>query len=197
MKIKSGKDFWAGMLYLSFGLYFAIYARNYNMGTALRMGPGYFPIVLSWMLVLLGVAVIARSYFTKIESPFHLFTVRVPLLIGALALGAMAWWQQPWLVRIHEWVALFVNGVAILALFASFGKRSLWQILMATVFFGYLLKPFGLWITTVLLIFGAAAAGHEFKFKEVLILAVAMATFSCLVFVTGLGLPFPIWPERG
>lgn len=197
MKIKSGKDFWAGVMYLAFGLYFAIYARNYNMGTALRMGPGYFPIVLSWMLVLFGVAVIARSYFSKIESPFHLFIVRIPLLIASLAVGGLAWWQQAWLAGIHEWFALTINGVAILMLFASFGKRSLWQILMATVFFGYLLKPFGLWITTVLLIFGAAAAGHEFKFKEVLILAVLSATFCCLVFVTGLGLPFPIWPERG
>ena len=197
MKIKNGKDFWAGMMYLGFGLYFAIYARNYNMGTALRMGPGYFPIVLSWMLVGFGGIVIARSFFSKLESPFHLFTVRIPLLIASVAVGGLAWWQQAWLAGVHEWVALTVNGVAILMLFAAFGKRSLWQILMATVFFGYLLKPFGLWITTVLLIFGAAAAGHEFKFKEVLILAVLSATFCCLVFVTGLGLPFPIWPERG
>ena len=157
MKIKNGKDFWAGMMYLGFGLYFAIYARNYNMGTALRMGPGYFPIVLSWMLVLFGGVVIARAFFSKLESPFHLFTVRLPLLIASVAVGGLAWWQQAWLAGVHEWVALTVNGVAILMLFASFGKRSLWQILMATECFGYRLKPFGLWIPTVLLVFGAAA----------------------------------------
>ena len=59
------------------------------------------------------------------------------------------------------------------------------------------LPELGLVISTVVLIMGAAKAGHEFKFKEVAIMAVVLAIFSSLAFVKGLGLPFPIWPDLG
>ena len=46
MNIKSQKDFFSGLLFTVVGLTFAWGATKYNMGTAARMGPGYFPMML-------------------------------------------------------------------------------------------------------------------------------------------------------
>jgi hypothetical protein len=86
-------------------------------------------------------------------------------------------------------------GVAILLLFAAFGERSLWVVLFAVVVFGYALKPLGLVLATGLLVFISAWGGHEFKWKEVTIMAAVLAAFSVASFVYGLGLPMNIWPS--
>ena len=54
MKLKNAKDFWSGVMFVAFGLAFVGFARQYDMGTAARMGPAYFPTVLGGLLVLLG-----------------------------------------------------------------------------------------------------------------------------------------------
>ena len=63
------------------------------------------------------------------------------------------------------------------------------------VAYGYLMKPLGLVLATVALVFISAFGGHEFKWKEVLILSVILVIFSVLVFVKGLTLPFPLCPD--
>ena len=65
---------------------------------------------------------------------------------------------------------------------------------VALLLFGYLLKPLGLVAALTLLVVVSAFAGHEFKLKEVLVLAFALIVLSVLVFVKGLGQPFPLWP---
>jgi hypothetical protein len=44
----------------------------------------------------------------------------------------------------------------------------------------------------VVLIFGSALAGKEFKFVEVLLLAIGLTVFSVALFIWGLGLPYPL-----
>lgn len=61
MKIKSPKDFWAGLMFIAFGLFFLIVARNYQMGSAVRMGPAYFPTVLGGLMAVLGGIVFFQS----------------------------------------------------------------------------------------------------------------------------------------
>lgn len=68
-KIKSKKDFNAGLMFIAFGAGFAIVAKNYPMGTAVRMGPAYFPTILGWLLVILGIIVFAQSFFVSDEKP--------------------------------------------------------------------------------------------------------------------------------
>ncbi|MFA6505833.1 MAG: tripartite tricarboxylate transporter TctB family protein [Treponemataceae bacterium] len=66
------KDFISGLFFFSFGAFFFVIGRTYNIGTARAMGPGYFPAVLSILLVLVGIALIARSCFhsgAKTEQP--------------------------------------------------------------------------------------------------------------------------------
>jgi Tripartite tricarboxylate transporter TctB family len=66
MTIKSidAVDAIAGVLFIAFGLFFGLQAFNLDTGTALKMGPGYFPLLLSGILILLGL-VIAFSAVNK------------------------------------------------------------------------------------------------------------------------------------
>lgn len=148
LKIKSPKDFWAGLMFLGFGLFFAIWAIvNYQMGSAVRMGPAYFPTVLGGLMAVLGLLILAGSF--ALEGP------KVP--------------------QMHF--------------------RPLVMILTANIAYGYLMKPLGLVGATAVLVFISALGGHEFKWKEVTILYVVLIVFSVLVFVKGLTLPFPLWPD--
>jgi len=59
--IKSPKDFWAGVLFVSIGLFAIVIGSNYTLGTAARMGPGYFPRILGILLVALGAMIAIRG----------------------------------------------------------------------------------------------------------------------------------------
>lgn len=73
--------------------------------------------------------------------------------------------------------------------------RPLFFIILSLLVFGYVIKPLGMMVALVCLIFISAYAGHEFKLKEIIILSGAMIIFSIVVFVKGIGLPFAIWPS--
>lgn len=60
-RLSSPKDFWAGVLYLAIGAGAMWIAKDYRIGTAGRMGPGYFPLVLSALLMGVGLLSLARS----------------------------------------------------------------------------------------------------------------------------------------
>ena len=147
MKIKSPKDFWAGLMFIAFGLFFLVVAGNYQMGSAVRMGPAYFPTVLGGLMAVLGGIVFFQS--------------------------------------------LVVDGEKVPQL--SF--KPIFYISLALVLFGYLLKPLGFILSLAVLVFVCAFGGHEFKTKEVTILTVVLIICSVLVFVKGLSLPFPLWPD--
>lgn len=148
MKIKSPKDFWAGLMFIAFGGFFLLWALvNYQMGTAVRMGPAYFPALLGGLLAVLGSMVFAGSFALE-GPPVPAMSMRPLILVSA-----------------------------------------------ACVIYGYLMKPAGLIIATGFLVYIAAFGGHQFKWKEVTLLYVALIVFSILVFVKGLTLPFPICPE--
>jgi hypothetical protein len=52
--IRNPRDFYAGLLFVAFGVVALVFAQSYPLGTASRMGPGYFPRVLGVLLVSLG-----------------------------------------------------------------------------------------------------------------------------------------------
>jgi hypothetical protein len=57
LKIKNQEDFWAGVMFAGFGLLAIVLSLDYPMGTASRMGPGYFPTWLGAMMLIMGVIV--------------------------------------------------------------------------------------------------------------------------------------------
>jgi hypothetical protein len=61
VKIRSQEDFWAGLMFVAFGVLAIVVAANYPMGTALRMGPGYFPTYLGALLIAIGVVTAGLS----------------------------------------------------------------------------------------------------------------------------------------
>lgn len=67
MRIKSQKDFFAGLLFMAVGLAFAWGATRYTVGTGARMGPGYFPLVLGILLAVLGAVVVFKALV--VETP--------------------------------------------------------------------------------------------------------------------------------
>lgn len=69
LKIRSIKDFSAGLMFIGIGAVFGIGATQYPMGTAVRMGPAYFPSILGWGTVLLGLMVLVDSFLEDDEAP--------------------------------------------------------------------------------------------------------------------------------
>jgi hypothetical protein len=68
LRIRSQKDFTSGVLFVIVGLAFSWVARTYSMGSAAKMGPGYFPFMLGLVLALLGAIVTIGSLTTKGEE---------------------------------------------------------------------------------------------------------------------------------
>ncbi len=134
-------------MFIAFGLFFVIGARHYQMGTAARMGPAYFPTMLGGLMAVIGGVVLFRS--------------------------------------------LVVNGGKV----SKYPLRLVFIITLSLLVFGYFLKPLGLVLSLACLIGVSAFAGQEFRLKEVFFLSVVLIILSVLVFVKGLGLPFPLWPR--
>jgi hypothetical protein len=59
--LASNKDVWAGLLLIATGAAALLIARNYPFGSSLRMGPGYFPVMLGALLIVFGLAILASG----------------------------------------------------------------------------------------------------------------------------------------
>jgi putative tricarboxylic transport membrane protein len=70
--------------------------------------------------------------------------------------------------------------------------RALIVLPLSVVAFGVLINHAGFIPALAVLIFGSASAGREFKFVEVLLLTVILTGLSVAVFISGLGLPYPL-----
>jgi hypothetical protein len=62
VKLPDSKDFWSGIMLIAIGAGALVIGRDYPFGTALRMGAGFFPLVLGTLLVLFGVFFTARGF---------------------------------------------------------------------------------------------------------------------------------------
>jgi hypothetical protein len=68
VKIKSQKDFWAGLMFMAVGIAFAWGATHYNIGEGARMGPGYFPLMLGILLAALGAFIDFEALVVETED---------------------------------------------------------------------------------------------------------------------------------
>jgi uncharacterized membrane protein len=145
LEFRNNRDFWAGAMLIATGAASVIIARDYPFGTALRMGPGYFPSVLGSALVLFGLYLMAQGLRSneKIEGNWSL--------------------------------------------------RALIVLPLSLVLFGLLMEYAGFVPALMVLIVGSAAADKDFRPLEALLLAVGLTTFAVLLFIYGLGLPYPLF----
>ena len=157
MRIKSQKDFFAGLMFLLVGLAFAWGAGSYSIGTGARMGPGYFPMVLGVLLAVLGLIVTITALV--VDTP------------DGAPVGRIAWKPLVFIIAGNLVFGASIGGLPSIGI-----------------------PPMGLIFGIFALTFVASNAGDEFKFKEVLILAVILSVFSYGAFIMLLKLQFPVWP---
>ncbi len=56
LRITNKRDFLAGLMFIAIGVAALVSGRDLRMGTAVRMGAGFFPFVLTGVLILLGLS---------------------------------------------------------------------------------------------------------------------------------------------
>ena len=105
--VRSPKDLVAGLLFIVVGIAAIAIAANYTLGTAARMGPGYFPRILGILMIVLGAILALRSL--RVVGPplpgwkwrpvlvvlgsvvvFGLIVTRVGLVLSTILLIVMA-----------------------------------------------------------------------------------------------------------
>ncbi len=93
MRIRAPKDFWSGVMFCAFAAVAIFAARGYSLGSAGKMGPGYFPLLLGGLLGVLGVILIGRSLVLDGEPVprFHL----LPLAVIAVAVALFGLMIEP------------------------------------------------------------------------------------------------------
>jgi hypothetical protein len=143
------RDVIAGALFVAIGAWFVVSALELEIGTALRMGPGYFPLILAGILILLGVLVVVRAMR---DQP--------------AAIGTVAWRGLPFILAAPVVFGLTIRGLGLvpalvlevlLVCFASRSMRPLTAVCLAvalTAFcvglfsygLGLPLRRFGPWL---------------------------------------------------
>lgn len=127
-----------GALLIAIGLFFAVQSLSMEIGTTFRMGPGFFPLTLSSVLILLGVIILVQA--TRVEGE---------------PLGAIAWRGMAFILPAPIIFGLTVRGLGfvpaifITALVASFASHkmsaiSAFILSAAVTVFSYLVFLWGL-----------------------------------------------------
>lgn len=84
--IRHPKDFWTGIIFLFFGLGAIIIGLDYEMGTAGRMGPAYFPTVLGSLLSIVGAIAVIRSFLQPGEAISKFYVKEIVIILSAVLL---------------------------------------------------------------------------------------------------------------
>jgi hypothetical protein len=129
MKLRLSSDLLTGLIFVTLGLFAIVYGSRYPLGTAARMGPGYFPFVISSALTVIGLALMIRSFFIEDEPigaigwrpllfvlagtlAFGIFIDRLGLAISGVLLIVSARMAD----RDHRWIETVVLSVLLVAL---------------------------------------------------------------------------------
>jgi len=139
------REFSAGLMFIGIGAFFAIGAENYAMGSAMRMGPAYFPKVLGVILIGLGLIILVRSFFIRGERLPPINWRPLLLVLGSVLIFGL----------LLEVAGLAVTSVVVMLVSALGGWDFRWReqlvngILLAAlnigVFYYGLGLPFKLW----------------------------------------------------
>jgi hypothetical protein len=119
MAIRHPKDFGAGLMFTGFGIASIVIAASYPLGTAARMGPGYFPRILGILLILFGAILIVRSLIThNAGTPISIGSFK-PLLI---VLGSVVVFGI-----VVNWLGLILSSVLLIVLSSSASPEFRWK----------------------------------------------------------------------
>jgi hypothetical protein len=152
-RLLASKNVLAGLMFVAVGALGLWISRDYPIGTALRMGTGYVPRLLCWVLLGLGVVIFLQGLYQSASA------------------------RQP------------VTGRA------STAWRPIIFVTLGLVAFALSLERLGLVIAILLLIALGAMAARDLKPLETLAAALVLIMLSWAIFIMGLGLTIPVWPE--
>jgi hypothetical protein len=108
--IRNQKDFWAGVLFVAIGIATFVYAARYSLGTAARMGPGYFPRILGILLAVLGGIVALRALYVPGPRVPRFHWRPIVIVLGSVVLfGAIV---QPLGVALSTVILVVVASAA-------------------------------------------------------------------------------------
>jgi hypothetical protein len=132
-KVANNADFWAGVMFIIFGAAAVYMSRDYPMGSAMRMGPGYFPTYLGILMMLFGLGIGAKGVL-KGGNPIGHWAFRpiivlstgvivfgllierlgfVPSLVALIVITTFAGRDIRWLELVIVTVALVIGAVAV------------------------------------------------------------------------------------
>jgi hypothetical protein len=112
LQVKSPQDLGAGIVFILIGAAGLIFGRELSMGTPGRMGPGYFPALLSYFIIAIGVFVAARG-FTLEGPPLERFYFRpLAFVVGAIVVSGY----------LLNWFGLVLTSIAV-AVISSYARR--------------------------------------------------------------------------
>ncbi len=85
---RNPKDFWTGLIYIFFGSSAILIARDYDMGTGIKMGPAYFPTILGGLLLVIGAIAVIRSFLVP-GAPITAFVFKglTLIIVSVVAFG--------------------------------------------------------------------------------------------------------------
>ena len=113
MRIRSPKDFWSGLVFIAIAVAFMALAARYRLGTAEKMGPGFFPIMIGIVQAGLGAILLGRSFV--LDGP-PLERMRLsPLVITVVAVVLFG--------IALDWLGL-AAAIAALVIVGSYADRS-------------------------------------------------------------------------
>ncbi len=136
LELRSNKDFWSGVMFFLTGAGAILVARHYPFGSTLRMGPGYFPIVLSAILMVFGVYVMLRG-LRKSEKIQGNWSIRALIVLPfSMALFGI-------LMELAGFVPALVALVFVSA--ASGREFKFKEVLLLTLFLGVLSVAMFIW----------------------------------------------------
>jgi Tripartite tricarboxylate transporter TctB family len=102
VQLKNQKDFWSGLLFMVLGVCFAWAASTYSVGSAVHMGPGYFPLWLGALLTLLGGLIVFKALVFETED-------------GGRT-GGWAWRPVGFIVLAHLVFGVLLGGLAVVGI---------------------------------------------------------------------------------
>ena len=97
MNIKSQKDFFSGLMFMSVGVAFAWGATTYNVGSGARMGPGYFPLMLGVLLAVLGSVITFKALVVE--------------TVGGDPIGSWAWKPLFYIIAANLMFGVLLGGL--------------------------------------------------------------------------------------
>jgi hypothetical protein len=151
VRVLTRKNVLAGLMFMGIAALGLWLSRHYPIGSALRMGTGYVPRLLCWMLLALGATV----------------------LLQGLREAEPARALQPAFTQL--WPILVVTG--------------------ALVAFALSIEQLGLVLSILLLIGIGSLAAQGIKPWEVFATAIGLIMLTWAIFILGLGLTIPVWPD--